>query len=588
MRLSEKWLVLWSLWAARLVRQWTAPVRCSSGLLRGEVAPTGSHAAYLGIPYASITHRFQAPTPRSTWHGVFDAINENIYCPQLHSYHSRLMVGHEDCLILNVFTPINNRQGSLLPVMVYFHGGGFFEGSSWPAVYGPEYLIKKDVILVTVNYRLNMQGFLCLGIKEAPGNAGLKDQVEAMKWIQKNIKAFGGDPDNVTIFGESAGSASVSFLILSPMAKGLFHKAIMQSGSALASWSFQQDPIHVASLKAKLWGFESEDPHDLYKFFINMTDHDLIVRIVPKAEGNIALSQLILLPCAEKKLDGVDPFLTQMPHEIISKGIYNKVAMMTGVTSQEGLLFVGMESKDYLPNITIDKSLAKNLEFPSTAEREMVVDKLQNLYMGDNGKWVGYENMSKYIGDMMFHYPSVEEAVLLAKHNDMPVFSYLFNYDGWKNILKYFQRRELKNIAGATHTDDIFYIFSQYIIPYMFESRMIDRMTTLWTNFAKYGDPTPSVSELLPLRWHPVTGEKSHTFVIDDQLSTIPLLGTDALALWKNVYDKYRRKHTTFTELGVVPSVMRLLPRFLTFARPFLMASNIQYIVMLCEDKPVF
>ncbi|CAG9795466.1 unnamed protein product [Diatraea saccharalis] len=135
----------------------------------------------------------------------------------------------------------------LLPVMVYIHGGCFYEGSGTRYLYGGDYFTEHGVVFVGINYRLSVEGFLCLGIKEAPGNTGLRDQIAALKWIKNNIKAFGGDPDKVTVFGESAGAASVSYLIVSPAAKGLFHKVILQSGSSVTPWSIQHDPIATAS-----------------------------------------------------------------------------------------------------------------------------------------------------------------------------------------------------------------------------------------------------------------------------------------------------------------------------------------------------
>lgn len=129
--------------------------------------------------------------------------------------------------------------------MVFIHGGAFLTGSNKMNMYGPEFLLTQDIVLVSINYRLGALGFLSsddvsLGV---PGNAGLKDQTLALKWVQENIKSFNGDPGNVTIFGESAGSCSVHFQMLSPVTKGLFHKAILQSGCALNHWSLGQHMI---------------------------------------------------------------------------------------------------------------------------------------------------------------------------------------------------------------------------------------------------------------------------------------------------------------------------------------------------------
>ncbi|CAH0764093.1 unnamed protein product [Diatraea saccharalis] len=486
---SNKWLVLWSLWAARLVRQPTPAVRVSGGWLRGTVAPAGTHVQYLGVPYATVPNRFQAPGPEMPWKGIFEAVNENIRCEQVLYDGSSITMGRTDCLHLNIYTPLNTSPNDSLPVMVFIHGGGFHSGSSSQALLGPEYLIIKGVILVVVNYRLNVEGFLCLGIKEAPGNAGLKDQVSALKWVQRNIKAFGGDVDNVTIFGESAGAVSVSYHVISPMSRGLFHKAIMQSGSPLASWALQHDPVYVASQKAKILGLKSTDPRELYDFLYRQSDADLITKIVPRDEGNTIISQLIFLPCVEEKFDGVEPFLTATPFSLLSKGNFTKVPMIIGLNSEEGLFFVNMEDNHFISRIDFNISLPKNLDLPTNDERIKVAREIESMYM--EGKKVSSEtfyNYSKFLGETFIEYPIYEEIDIVVQNNDKPVYSYLFNYDGWRNIPKRIhQRKEFKNLPGATHADDLFYMFSQQLIPSLFEYDMINKVTTMWTNFAKYG-----------------------------------------------------------------------------------------------------
>ncbi|CAH0764091.1 unnamed protein product [Diatraea saccharalis] len=546
---SNKWLVLWSLWAARLVRQPTPAVRVSGGWLRGTVAPAGTHVQYLGVPYATVPNRFQSPDPEVAWKGVFEAVDDNIRCIQSVRVGSSITMGREECLRLNIYTPIDISPNKYYPVMVYFHGGGFMSGSNSQALYGPTYLTDKDVILVTVNYRLNIQGFLCLGIKEAPGNAGLKDQVSALKWVQRNIKAFGGDVDNVTIFGESAGAVSVSYHVISPMSRGLFHKAIMQSGSPLASWALQHDPVYVASQKAKILGLKSTDPRELYDFLYRQSDADLITKIVPRDEGNTIISQLIFLPCVEEKFDGVEPFLTATPFSLLSKGNFTKVPMIIGLNSEEGLFFVNMEDNHFISRIDFNISLPKNLDLPTNDERIKVAREIESMYM--EGKKVSSEtfyNYSKFLGETFIEYPIYEEIDIVVQNNDKPVYSYLFNYDGWRNIPKRIhQRKEFKNLPGATHADDLFYMFSQQLIPSLFEYDMINKVTTMWTNFAKYGDPTPSISELLPVKWPPVVKEKDDQgmLYIDQKLSVTPLPRRQSLDIWKNIFSKYRRKHGT-------------------------------------------
>lgn len=174
---------------------------------------------------------FQAPGPPPKWEGIYKAIYEIYECPQ---YTFLGVIGSEDCLKVNVYVPVFPKAKPHA-VMVYIHGGSFILGNGGKLIYGPGFLVQKDVIVVTFNYRLGPLGFLCLRIKEAPGNAGLKDQIAALKWVKENIAAFGGDPDNVTVFGESAGATSLSLLLLSEASAGLFNRAIVQSGSALSN-----------------------------------------------------------------------------------------------------------------------------------------------------------------------------------------------------------------------------------------------------------------------------------------------------------------------------------------------------------------
>ncbi|XP_063830889.1 juvenile hormone esterase-like [Ostrinia nubilalis] len=546
MRARSKWVVLWALWAARLVRQPTPPVRVSGGWLRGSVSPDGSHARYLAIPYATVQQRFQAPGPEPKWNGIFEAIDDHIRCTQSWSLGSNFTSGQEDCLILNVYTPLNVDVEKPLPVMVFIHGGAYLRRSSSRFMYGPDYFINKGVVLVTLNYRLGVLGFLCLGIKEAPGNVGMKDQVAALKWVQRNIRAFGGDPDNVTIFGESAGGASVTLHVLSPMSKGLFHKAIVQSGSSLSEWSFQYEHVRMASLFAKEMGLDSKDPYEIFKFFTNKTLSELVVTMVPRMEGTLrVISAIIFSPCAEQIIEGVEPFLTDLPYNILIEGKYNKVPMMVGSNTEEGLLFAGSDDSEMLKKVDFEKALPKDLSFPSKEVREAIVTKLKKIYGGKN--YVSTDSLmyqiSKYYGEPFFNYPLIEETNVIMQTSSRPIWHYLFGYDGRRNIAKL--SAGLQRMTGATHGDELFYLFSQEIVPNLFETNMIEKMTAMWTNFAKYGDPTPVTSELLPVKWPPVTLMDQRALYIDRDMKTIPLWRAESFVFWRELYAKYRRKLPT-------------------------------------------
>ncbi|XP_068620688.1 juvenile hormone esterase-like [Battus philenor] len=541
--MRQHWVVLWSLWAARLVRQPTVEVRVGGGLLRGAVSPDGSHAQYLAIPYATVRphNRFKAADPEPAWDGLFEAINENVRCPQ--RIGTSFVLGHENCLVLNVYTPMDATPSSRLPVMVFIHGGGFYEGSGSRHLYGPKYIVSKGVILVTINYRLNIQGFACLGIKEAPGNAGMKDQVAALKWVQRNIKAFGGDMDNVTIFGESAGAASVSLHIVSPMSRGLFHKAILQSGTSLAPWAMQYRPVYMASLLTRVMGYGTEDPMELYSILKEKSDAELIVTRVPRKEGNVIVSECLYVPCVEEEIEGVEPFLSELPYESYRKGDYNKVPVMIGLSSAEGYLMASMENYTTIPKIKIETSLPKDLTFPTAEEKREVVSELEKLYLidGSYSKDSLFE-IARYEGDAFFSHSVLEETELAIRTNDQSVYSYLFAYGGNRNLAKFSSGPPYSYAPGATHADDLFYLFSQSFLPSLFENTMIDTMTTLWTNFAKFGDPTPVVTAQVPFKWYPTNSTSPEALVIGEKIEYGQLRYSDSLKYWQTVYSKYRRR----------------------------------------------
>ncbi|XP_013162947.1 PREDICTED: cholinesterase 2-like [Papilio xuthus] len=536
---AQQWVALWSLWAARLLPQRTPAVRVSGGLLRGSLSPDGSHAAYLGIPYAT-AGRFQAPKPVTGWSGVLEAQDEHIRCIQ--RFTATTVLGTEDnCLTLNVYTPIN--RGRILPVMVYIHGGGFRDGSGSPFIYGPEYLVKHEVILVTLNYRLEVMGFLCLGIQEAPGNAGLKDQLEALKWVKTNIEAFGGDPNSITLFGESAGSASVVYHLLSPMSAGLFHRAIMQSGSAMSPWSFQFEPVSTASALAAQLGYNTSDPYELYNIFVNTSAEKLLSARVPRARGDVVLSENIFVPCAEKRIEGNDQFLNDTPYNLLSLGKYTKLPVIVGFNNAEGYMFVGKENDTTISNINFIDSLPRDLSFPTMGEKKSVADTFNKLYM--NYEKISKNNLvkfSRYAGDSGITYSVAATVDLMLRSSERPLYAYQFSFSGWMNVVK--QLYGFAGAPGATHADELFYLFKlkAKLFQSFLELDMVDKMTTMWTNFAKYGDPTPAVTQLLPVKWPPTERNNPRVFVIDSQFSTAPLWSGPALLFWNETYSKYRRK----------------------------------------------
>ncbi|KAM3959374.1 esterase FE4 [Aphomia sociella] len=549
-----KWVALVALIATNLVQQPSPVVRTSSGLVRGRLSEDGGFHQYFGIPYATVDHtnRFQAPLPPPTWKGIFEAADINTWCPQ--KAIGSVTIGDADCLRLNVYTPADAKPEQLLPVMVYIHGGCFLHGAGTPYLYGPDFLVEQGVVYVGVSYRLSVEGFLCLGIKEAPGNAGLKDQVAALKWIQKNIKAFGGDPNKVTLFGESAGATSVAFLLLSPAAKGLFHKGILQSGSPIVPWGLQHDPIRTASTLVKEFGYDTKDPYEIYNILSNKTVSELINAIKYSKHKNLITAETLFVPCVENEIPGVEPIITEYPMDIVSSNNYTKVPMIIGINDNEGIYFV---SADYgrrvkkVDPIVISQPLQSDLEFPTESDRNETAEKIMQHYFS-SAKDDYVMDMVNFYSDVHFKFPSAIFSEQYERTSDQPIYYYLFKYNGYINMAKL-----IANFAGkpgASHADEIFYLFKPHSFPLPFrylENDMIKRMVTMWTNFAKYSDPTPEPSPLLPLRWLPSRGSNPTALIIDSQLSTGPMWDRETLALWNRTYSKYRRKVYGFKHTNI-------------------------------------
>lgn len=396
-------------------------------------------------------------------------------------------MGKPDCLKLNVLTPV--RAKSKLPVMVYIHGGCFFSGTGSPFLYGGDFFAENDVVFVGINYRLSVEGFLCLGIKEAPGNAGLKDQIAALKWIQENIHQFGGDPNSVTLFGESAGAVSTSFMILSPAAKGLFHKAILQSGSSLAPWGLQHDPIRRASALAKKFGYYTMDPQEIYSILSNRTTKELINALKHEDKYCVA-DDNIFVPCVENRIDGVEPVISDYPSDVIKSGNYTKVPMIIGHTDNEGLYFVAADYGSSVMNNTeldIMGNLQTDLQFPNEWEKNCTELNIRRHYFSSYDDEIIMNIVGLY-SDLHFKFPIILESKLYAQTTNQPIYYYLFKYSGSINMPKIISGFAMT--GGASHADELFYLFKPRSFPLphrCLESEMIKRMVTLWTNFAKYG-----------------------------------------------------------------------------------------------------
>ena len=295
------------------------------------------YAAFQGIRFAQAplgNLRFKPPQPLSNENlGTIDVSQESkVLCNQLKDYY--LLIGQEDCLLLNIYIPENifndDDSEKRYPVMVWIYGGGFTIGDNTFFKYGPQPYMDKDIILVTANYRLGPFGFLSLGSEGAQGNNGLLDQNLALHWVQDNIGSFSGDPEMVTIFGESAGSLSVALQIVSPMSRGLFQRAILQSGVVLApTWHF------IPPIEATLYGANMA-------INLNCSLMDALECLQSKPVEDIFQGEFP----GSKWMPTIDPsFMPETPWDILQKGEFDhSIEIIMGSNADEGLLFVNSQT----------------------------------------------------------------------------------------------------------------------------------------------------------------------------------------------------------------------------------------------------
>lgn len=315
------------------------------------ISPYGEqYHSFEGIPFAKPPIgrlRFRGPEEPEPWKEVLDC-SEVKNKPVQHNLVLRIYEGSENCLRLNVYSR-DLTPNKPLPVLVWIYGGGFQVGEASRDIYAPDYLMKKDVVLISINYRLGSLGFLSFDDPETkvPGNAGLKDQVLALKWVKKNCAFFGGDSNNITVFGESAGAASTHYMMLTEKTKGLFHKGIMMSGSAIAQWGLT--PRRNWGFRmAQMLGFNgANNDVDVLSFLQNQKANDVMkagekLLTVEERKSRIPFA---LGPVIEPFIMD-DSVIIKHPIEMMKEAWSNKIPLMIGGVSFEGLLLSVGELSD--------------------------------------------------------------------------------------------------------------------------------------------------------------------------------------------------------------------------------------------------
>ncbi|XP_050427431.1 juvenile hormone esterase-like isoform X2 [Adelges cooleyi] len=403
--------------------------------------------------------------------------------------------GDEDCLYLNIFVPqeINEKK----PIMIFVHGGGFNFDSGSLNFYSPDYLIEENVILVTFNYRLNVLGFLNLDIEDCPGNMGLKDQLLAFKWVKENIAAFGGDANNITVFGVSAGSVSIHYHILSPLSKGVFQRAIMQSGCAFNPWVMNLKHKNSALKFAADLGCPSDDPHEIVQYLRRIPVNDLVMATkIESINQEFLFYQFI--PTIES--DQVSERLIPAHPEELSKTA-TSIPLISGVTDLEGMILFGDHRMGKLiPFRKVEEFIDF---FKGDVKSDEVKKRIRSFYFNGHDFKTDIENLKSICtlaGDFFFTKDFHKGFVHLLEKGNTPVYNYEFKIDGEINLCKrnYFSKKpNFLKLKGACHADELSYLFLGHLFalmpkPNSRELSMSRTICKLWTNFAKTGNPNSS------------------------------------------------------------------------------------------------
>lgn len=478
--------------------------RCAGGALRGTRAD--GVLRFLAVPYAAPPvgpNRFAPPQPVHAWDGVRDATSPGFVAPQLQASPEETakmlpgldlspLIGEsmrfgDDYLVSNIWTPSLDARA---PVMVFIHGGAFTGGAGGAPVYDGTSFARRGVVCVTINYRLGVEGFL--PIAGAPTNLGLRDQIAALKWVQENIAAFGGDAANVTVFGESAGAMSIGNLVVSPLAKGLFKRAIIQSGHGA-----MVRPISVAQRLTKriakilrvspnVEGFRQASTEDCLKAMrkVSLPAAGIDLRDETGREPAFGLSRF--LPVYG------DDVLPEHPHKALASGAAADIDILIGTNRDEmNLYFVHAAKK-------LGKFLAKMMV---KRVEPAGVDVLRAYGLDEKGRRTG-EVFTEALTDLVFCLP----ARRFAQAHKGRTWFYEFK---WKS-------GAYDGAMGACHAIELPFVFNtlstvsgpQGLAGPNPPQAIADRMNALWCDFARSGElPWPQYEAATPIVCTPETGQ---------------------------------------------------------------------------------
>ncbi|CAL8114264.1 unnamed protein product [Orchesella dallaii] len=532
-------------------------VETKSGVVEGyimKIINSRKIYAFEGIEFGEppIGHlRFRNPVPKQSWSGIRPAKAPGPICLQYHVRKVVRITGEEDCLRLNIYSPAlpSEFKGKAyktgFPTLIWIHGGGYFFGAG--SEFGPSYLLQEDVVLVTINYRLGVLGFLSTGDEESPGNYGLKDQALAIKWISENIAAFGGDPKKITLMGQSAGSAAAHLHMMSPLTKHLISGVISSSGTAMNHWAVSS-PARSLRLTRKLAeniGCPTTAGSKTLMDCFRASNPHFLLHEQQKLYDFMTFPPILFAPVIERP--GPQAFLPDTPENMYSTNQVANIPWICGQTTEEGESFaLAFKHVGKIPfyKRNFDRFAPYILDYWYVAKNSSeVTAKIRDVYFGTEGPNPSAESIrivSDLVSDRYFRV-GIHRA--LALHSKIaPTYASLFGFRsqiGFPSIWG-----DSPNDYGVGHASDNGFYFnsSLYFLPLKLGTPSYDvsrMLINLAANFARKREPflTYRNGNVIKL-WKPAMyhGKDLRFLLIDNEnVVMIPEPRKYAIRFWESL-----------------------------------------------------
>ncbi|PZC75771.1 hypothetical protein B5X24_HaOG200138 [Helicoverpa armigera] len=543
-------------------------VETTNGPISGKVLKTliknVDYYGFMGIPYAKPPVgdlRFLAPQPVDPWDDTLTATKEKRACIQFNNDVKKGQplgwYGVEDCLYLDIFTPALDKKERA--VIMFINNDHFQNSYNKTKDYAPDFFIEEDVVVVTISHRLAAMGFLSLENELLPGNSGLKDIVEGLEWVRDNIEQFGGDSNKITLMGLQGGAAAVDLLIHTK-AKDMFSGAILQSGTSWISAYLQEKVRDRAFKLGEMMNITTSNDVKLLKDLQGISAPDILSRDLHASPSDYfketQKSVVAFGPIVEDHPDGL---VTQYPEDSTEK---IDIPIMIGSNSREGLesmlqyllepRYISFLKKDF-PVL-----LPRRLKFqfdPLKDVYDEAAQEIRDLYFKDGEVTMkSVPDLITYMGDATTNYAVDYTARVYSERSRKPVYYYHFDYisklnENKHNLMKHSTIEE--GTWGSATGDEMCYLFKcpSLVKDYLkientgAEERIIQKkMIKLWTNFAKYGNPTPDNDEVLAgLKWPSYTLESKEYLLIDNQMEIQKDLYKKRFNFWNQFIEKWEK-----------------------------------------------